>query len=74
VSEPTDILIGYAMHSGCTLLQHILNEHSQIHAYSDFNSLLVLPPALAGLHAERHLVINPLDLFYVYARNPFHGL
>jgi hypothetical protein len=72
VFRPANILIGYAMRSGSTLLQHILNEHSQIRAYSDFNSLFVLPPALASLHTDRHQVIKPLDLFYVYARNPFY--
>lgn len=72
MSEPTNILIGYAMRSGSTLLQHILNEHSHLQAYSDLNSLFVLPPALAGLHSRQKQVIKPLDLFYVYTRSPFY--
>jgi hypothetical protein len=72
VPEPANILIGYAMRSGSTLLQHILNEHSLIHAYSDFNSLFVLPPTIAGLRSNVNRVVKPLDLFYVYIRGSFY--
>jgi hypothetical protein len=72
VSKPANILIGYAMRSGSTLLQHILNEHSRIQAYSDFNSLFVLPSTLLGKHSNVHQVIKPLDLFYVYTEYPFY--
>ncbi len=72
MARAANILIGYAMRSGSTLLQHILNEHSRIQAYSDFNSLFVLPPALAGMRSNLNRVVKPLDLFYVYTRIPFY--
>jgi hypothetical protein len=60
------------MRSGSTLLQHLLGQHSQIHAYSDFNSLFVFPSALLGKRASYHRVIKPLDLFFLYSRSPFY--
>jgi hypothetical protein len=69
---PANILVGYSMRSGSTLLQHLLDQHSQIHAYSDFNSLFVLPSALLGKRSSYHRVIKPLDLFYLYSRSPFY--
>jgi hypothetical protein len=59
------ILIGYAQRSGSTLLQHILNEHSQISSYSDANSLLVLPAILSGYKPESNVCVKPLDFLFM---------
>jgi hypothetical protein len=72
MATPANVLIGYAMRSGSTLLQHLLDQHSQIRSYSDLSSLFVLPSALAGRHANCHRVLKPLDLFYLYVRKPFY--
>jgi hypothetical protein len=60
------ILIGYSQRSGSTLLQHILNEHSQIRSFSDANSLLVLPALLAGYRPEGKVCVKPIDLFCLF--------
>ena len=60
------ILIGYHQRSGSTLLQHILNEHSQIRSYSDANSLLVLPPILSGYEPSGNVCVKPLDVFFMF--------
>ena len=61
------ILIGYSMRSGSTLLQHLLNQHSQVHSYSDVSSL----PVLAALKLRlplNNICVKPLDLFYLRPR------
>jgi hypothetical protein len=60
------ILIGYHQRSGSTLLQHILNEHSQIQSYSDANSLLVLPVIMAGYDPPGNVCVKPLDVFFMF--------
>ncbi len=59
------ILIGYHQRSGSTLLQHILNEHSQIRSYSDVNSLLILPALFVGYEPRGNVCIKPLDIFFM---------
>jgi hypothetical protein len=66
------ILIGYYQRSGSTLLQHILNEHSQIHSYSDISSLFVLPAILFGYRPQGHVCIKPLDIFYNLRSQSFY--
>jgi len=60
------ILIGYHQRSGSTLLQHILNEHSQIQSYSDLNSLLVIPALMAGYEPPKSVCVKPLDVFFMF--------
>ena len=64
-----NILIGYAQRSGSTLLQHILNEHSQITSYSDANSLLVLPALLSGYHSEKNICVKPSDNYFLLLKD-----
>ncbi|MBS3756872.1 MAG: sulfotransferase [Desulfobacterales bacterium] len=60
------ILIGYAMRSGSTLLQHILGQHSKLCAYSDLSSFAVLTRLmLGGDTGHRHLCIKPMDIIYL---------
>ncbi len=66
------ILIGYYQRSGSTLLQHILNEHSQIRSYSDISSLFVLPAILFGYQPQGHVCIKPLDIFYNLRSQSFY--
>ena len=65
------ILIGYFQRSGSTLLQHILNEHTLIHSYSDVSSLLAIPLIYAGYNPRDHICIKPLDLFFMIMREHF---
>jgi len=67
------ILIGYHQRSGSTLLQHILNEHSQIRSFSDVNSLLMLPIILAGYEPQRNVCIKPLDIFFLLGSDRFYA-
>jgi len=60
------ILIGYHQRSGSTLLQHILNSHSQVRSFSDANSLLVLPILLAGYSPGGNICIKPVDNFFLF--------
>lgn len=60
------ILIGYHQRSGSTLLQHILNEHSQVHAFSDANSLLIIPALLSGYSPKGHICVKPVDNFFLF--------
>lgn len=64
-----NILIGYAQRSGSTLLQHILNEHSQINSYSDVNSLFVLPAILSGYHPETNVCVKPSDNYFLLLKD-----
>jgi hypothetical protein len=66
------ILIGYQQRSGSTLLQHILNEPSQIRSYSDANSLLVLPRILSGYKPVGNVCIKPLDVFFMIEGDTFY--
>jgi len=66
------ILIGYYQRSGSTLLQHILNEHSQIRSYSDVNSLLVIPPILTGYEPDGNVCVKPLDVFFLIEKDTFY--
>jgi len=67
------ILIGYYQRSGSTLLQHILNEHSQIHSYSDVSSLFVLPTLLSGYNPPGNICIKPLDIFFMIESDGFYN-
>jgi hypothetical protein len=60
------ILIGYHQRSGSTLLQHILNSHSQVRSFSDANSLLVLPALLSGYTPEGNICVKPMDNFFLF--------
>jgi len=60
------ILIGYHQRSGSTLLQHILNSHSQVRSYSDASSLLVLPALLSGYTPPENICIKPMDNFFLF--------
>ena len=66
------ILIGYHQRSGSTLLQHILNEHSQIRSFSDISSLAVLPAILLGYQPRGNVCIKPLDVFFTYESKIFY--
>ncbi len=66
------ILIGYHQRSGSTLLQHILNEHTQIRSFSDLNSLLLIFPILAGYEPNGHVCIKPLDILFLMAKDSFY--
>jgi hypothetical protein len=68
------ILIGYHQRSGSTLLQHILNEHSQIRSYSDVNSLLLLPALLTGHKPNGIICVKPLDVFFMIESDKFYGV
>jgi hypothetical protein len=67
------ILIGYHQRSGSTLLQHILNEHSQIRSFSDVNSLFLLPSLLSGYKPPGHICVKPLDIFYLIQSDRFYS-
>ena len=60
------ILIGYHQRSGSTLLQHILNSHSQVRSFSDANSFLILPALLSGYSPEGNICIKPVDNFFLF--------
>lgn len=63
------ILIGYHQRSGSTLLQHMLNEHSQIRSFSDHTSLYLLPLILFGYNPRYHVCVKPLDVFFFLNSN-----
>lgn len=60
------ILIGYHQRSGSTLLQHMLNGHSEIRSFSDANSFLLLPALLSGYSPEGNICIKPMDNFFLF--------
>lgn len=60
------ILIGYHQRSGSTLLQHILNAHSEIRSFSDANSFLILPALLSGYTPEGNVCVKPMDNFFLF--------
>lgn len=64
------ILIGYSMRSGSTLLQHILNQHSQIRSFSDLSSNLALVRILLQRHPEGNYCMKPMDLVFLGKRCP----
>ena len=59
------ILVGYSMRSGSTLLQHILDQHSEVRACSDVSSLPSLAAAWLGLRKRGYRLIKPVDLLYL---------
>ena len=59
------ILVGYSMRSGSTLLQHILDQHSEVRACSDVSSLPALAAAWLGLRKRGCRLIKPVDLLYL---------
>mgnify|MGYP001556061278 CR=1 FL=1 len=59
------ILIGFHQRSGSTLLQHILNSHSKVSAYSELDSVLVLPLILGGYPLPQVMAIKPWDGFFL---------
>ena len=62
------ILIGYSMRSGSTLLQHVLDQHSQVRAFSDLSSFPALLRLRAGRSYDAHVCIKPMDVFYLGRR------
>ncbi|KPL08226.1 hypothetical protein AMJ86_01480 [bacterium SM23_57] len=68
------ILIGYHQRSGSTLLQHILNQHSQIRSFSDVNSLGILPALFMGYEPPGNVCVKPLDIFFMLDSEKFYGL
>lgn len=66
------ILIGYYQRSGSTLLQHILNEHSQIKSFSDVSSLFLLPTLMSGYDPNGNVCIKPLDVFFLINNERFY--
>lgn len=67
------ILIGYHQRSGSTLLQHILNEHSQIRSFSDVNSLWMMAAILGGYDPPGNVCIKPLDIFFFIRKGSFYA-
>ena len=65
------ILIGYHQRSGSTLLQHLLNQHSQIKSYSDASSFIILPRVLSGARLQHDICVKPMDIFYLYSSRKF---
>lgn len=60
------IIIGYSMRSGSTLLQHILNQHSELCAYSDVSSFAVLAKLVLGFnHGRGNICVKPMDIFFL---------
>jgi hypothetical protein len=53
------------MRSGSTLLQHILDQHSQIDSYSDLSSIPQIPLVMLGI-GPKNICIKPVDLFFLY--------
>lgn len=66
------ILIGYHQRSGSTLLQHMLNEHSQIRSFSDVTSLFILPFILLGYQPQGHVCVKPLDIYFLLNSSRFY--
>lgn len=67
------ILIGYAMRSGSTLLEHVLDGHSQVHSYGDLSSILALPKSFGRHRGHReHLCVKPMDLLYLQQTFDFY--
>ena len=62
------ILIGYSMRSGSTLLQHILDQHSEIRSYSDLSSVPQLARMKLGHSVESHVCVKPMDVVYLRRR------
>ncbi len=60
-----NILIGYHMRSGSTLLQHILNEHSKLQSFSDISSIPALTKILFHTDGNTNWCIKPLDLIFL---------
>jgi hypothetical protein len=68
------ILIGYAMRSGSTLLQHILNEHSRLRSCSDISSIRYMLQLRLGMRLPDNICVKPIDLVYLYGMKWFyHG-
>lgn len=65
------VLIGYSMRSGSTLLQHILNGHSQLRSFSDISSMFALIQILARLPIRGHVCVKPMDLLFLQRRIDF---
>lgn len=53
------------MRSGSTLLQHILNEHSQLQSYSDISSFGALVRMTLRIPVRDCVCVKPMDLFYL---------
>lgn len=66
------ILIGYFMRSGSTLLQHVLNGHSEIQSYSDLSSFWAAMYALAGRRPKSHICVKPMDVLYLQSTFDFY--
>lgn len=65
------ILIGYSMRSGSTLLQHILDQHSRLHSFSDLSSFGMLAKIAIGSRIPDNICLKPMDLLFLGRQIPF---
>jgi len=66
------ILIGYSMRSGSTLLQHVLNQHSQVRSFSDLSSFWAWSKIVSGVPIKQVYCMKPMDLVFLGKRFPFY--
>lgn len=66
------VLIGYAMRSGSTLLQHLLGGHSMLRSVGDITSFIPLIKILIGLKPNDNICIKPMDLLYLQNKVNFY--
>ncbi len=66
------VLIGYAMRSGSTLLQHLLGGHSMLQSVGDITSFVPLIRILVGLKPNYNICIKPMDLLYLQNKVNFY--
>lgn len=70
--EAMRILIGYSMRSGSTLLEHVLDGHSQLRAYGDLSSILALSRRFGPRRDRGHICVKPMDLLYLQQAFDFY--
>ncbi len=66
-----NLLIGYSMRSGSTLLQHMLGQHSLIQSASDIKTITHLPSIILGQTSDAVVCVKPPDLVFLLNRIPF---
>lgn len=71
IAEQSRIIIGYSMRSGSTLLQHILNQHSEVQSHSDLSSYTALLRVLLNARFSKNLCVKPMDLLFLGNKIPF---
>jgi len=59
------------MRSGSTLLQHILNQHSDLRSFSDLSSYGILARLMLGMKIPYNFCLKPMDLLFLFKRIPF---